>query len=152
LQHASDLAEYNTNVQLAVESFKAGNLAGREALKAIIFVNGGAAVAMLAFVGHLASISATHETIMAFGKPLSWFVQGVFFGTFATGLIYISRWCDRLYLSRDFEARDATNDNKPDIVQQKSGAAKFWKRMWSIVNTTTISCGTYALFCFARGC
>jgi hypothetical protein len=39
LQHVSDLAEYNVNVQWSLESFKAGNLAGREALKAITFIN-----------------------------------------------------------------------------------------------------------------
>jgi hypothetical protein len=109
-------------------------------------------VAMLAFLGHLASINAGHQTIIAFGKPLFWFVQGVFFATFATGLVYFSRWCDRLYLNRDFEAKDAVGDNKPDIAKQKSDSAKFWKRMWGVVNTTTILGGTYALLCFVFGC
>jgi hypothetical protein len=152
LQHATDLAGYNADLQRSLESFKAGNLAGRDALKGITLINGGAAVAMLAFLGHLASIQAGHETIVAFSKPLSWFVQGVFFGTLATGLIYFSSSCARLHLSRELERKEATRDNNPAIANQKSDAANFWKRLWAVVNTTTIVCGTYGLLCFVRGC
>jgi hypothetical protein len=152
LQHATDLAEYNADLQQSLESFKAGNLAGRDALKGITLINGGAAVAILAFIGHLAAIHADHETIVAFRKPLAWFVQGVFFGTFATGMIYFSRWCDRLHLSREFERKEASRDNKPDISQEKLNAAKFWKRMWVSVNSLNILCGIYARLCFVLGC
>jgi hypothetical protein len=107
---------------------------------------------MLAFIGHLASIHAEHETIIACSKPLGWFVQGVFFGTFATGIIYFSRWCDRLHLNREFESKEASRENKPQIAKEKLDAANFWKRMWASVNAATILCGTYALLCFARGC
>jgi hypothetical protein len=75
-EHKTTLAEYATDAQRSLESVRAGNESGTEAIKATTFINGGAAVAMLAFIGHLASIQAKAAAITGFARPLLWFVVG----------------------------------------------------------------------------
>jgi hypothetical protein len=53
-----DLAAYGANTSRSLQAVEAGNKAGAESIKAVTLINGGATVALLAFIGHLASISA----------------------------------------------------------------------------------------------
>src|SRR5438128_5691304 len=88
-EHKSALAEYAADTERALESVRAGNASGREALRAITLINGGAAVAMLAFIGHLASTSASPTMIINFAKPLRLFVIGTLLSVIASGVTYL---------------------------------------------------------------
>jgi hypothetical protein len=61
-----------------LEATKAANKAAEDALKAVTLLNGGAAVAMLAFIGHLASTRGDQATLTLLNRPLFDFVVGTF--------------------------------------------------------------------------
>jgi len=151
MQQAADLAEYNADVQTSLETFKAGNLAGREALKAVALVNSGGAVALLAFIGHLASIGAPSEIMIAFRSSLTWFIQGVTAAVVATGIVYFSRLCDGTSIARRMEARDARRENDATTAAQKDRGERSWWRAWFALNLCTIGTGIYSLISFIVG-
>ena len=61
------------------------------AAKASILINGGSAVALLAFIGHLVT-TANQAAIRALAFPLGAFASGVFLAALATSLIYLVQW------------------------------------------------------------
>jgi hypothetical protein len=62
---------WKTNNDAAIKS-------GEEAIKALILINGGSSVAMLAFIGTLASKDQhTSQQIATLARPLVWFASGV---------------------------------------------------------------------------
>ena len=62
-----------------------------DSTKAGLLINGGAAVAVLAFIGHLVTTQQT-RSIQAFSWPLVCFAGGVFFSALAATLIYFVQW------------------------------------------------------------
>jgi hypothetical protein len=77
--HASDL-----------ELFKSVILAGQNALRTAFLMNGGATVAMLAFLGKLSDVNQVKIPI--FSESLIMFVIGVLAITMSSGMTYISQW------------------------------------------------------------
>jgi hypothetical protein len=61
------------------------------ATKTALLINGGAAVTVLAFIGHLVTTGKL-ASIQAFSWPLACFAGGVFFSALAAGLIYFVQW------------------------------------------------------------
>jgi membrane protein YqaA with SNARE-associated domain len=68
--------------------------AGNNALRALIIINGGAAVAMLAFIGHLVSAGNGKLilTLPLLTAPLEWFGWGVALATLGTGFGYLTNF------------------------------------------------------------
>ncbi len=65
---------------------------GQAAMKSAFLINGGAAVALLAFIGHLVSIREVGHVSM-FARPLIVFVGGVLSAALATGVTYVTLSC-----------------------------------------------------------
>ena len=80
--------EYQATVQQRVELFRSAMTAAHGALKSAILINGGAAVAVLAFVGSLVQHGAT---IRGFGSVLAIFAFGAFLGALASGGAYLAQ-------------------------------------------------------------
>jgi hypothetical protein len=76
LQHASDLAEYSAKTNANIELFKSVIATSKVAIKSLLLINGGSAVALLTFIGHLATVGKP-GLIAPFALPLIWFVIGV---------------------------------------------------------------------------
>ncbi len=73
-----------------IEMFRSVILSGQNALKTAFLMNGGATVALLAFLGKL---SDQHQgKIAVFASALVVFVIGVLAITVASGLTYLSQW------------------------------------------------------------
>jgi hypothetical protein len=77
------------------EFFKTNNdaaiKAGEEAIKALTLINGGSSVAMLAFVGTMASKDQfAAQQIATLARPLIWFAFGVGFSVASAGLTYFA--------------------------------------------------------------
>lgn len=91
LQHESDLEWYKAQRQSEVEMFKSVIQTGQTALKTSIIVPGGAAVALLAFIGNI--WSETQSVVVAKALTLSvlLFSAGVLLGAVATGTTYLSQ-------------------------------------------------------------
>lgn len=77
--HASDLEMFRTVIQ-----------SGQNALKTALLMNGGASVALLAFIGKLTE--EQHSRIPAFTDALAVFVCGVFAIVVSSGFTYLSQW------------------------------------------------------------
>lgn len=73
-----------------IEMFKSVIMSGQNALKTSFLLNGGAAVALLAFIGKLTDSSKT--LIPQFALPLTIFVAGVLTISMTSGFTYLSQW------------------------------------------------------------
>lgn len=87
LQSNIEIEKHNHSADL--EMFKSVIQTGQNALKAFVLLNGGAAIALLAFIGKLADVSRSH--IPLFALPLTIFVIGAFFSTLSSGLTYLTQ-------------------------------------------------------------
>lgn len=87
LQAEVEKEKYNHSADL--EMFKSVIQTGQNALRAIVLLNGGAAVALLAFIGKLADVSRLN--IPLFAVPLTIFVVGAFLSTISSGLTYLTQ-------------------------------------------------------------
>ena len=87
LQSNVEIQKYNHSADL--EMFKSVIDTGQNALKAFVLLNGGAAVALLAFIGKLADVGRLH--IPLFASPLKIFVIGAFLSVASSGLTYLTQ-------------------------------------------------------------
>jgi hypothetical protein len=74
-----------------VEEFKATIQAGQAALKSAILINGGASVAILAFIGNLATSEKSKALIPILSCSLAYFVFGTLVAAMASGGAYLSQ-------------------------------------------------------------
>jgi hypothetical protein len=95
------MERYKADLQLMVEAEKSNHLSslemfrtviqsGQNALKTAMLMNGGASIALLAFIGKLTEARQGH--IPAFTNALAVFVLGVFCIVVASGTTYLSQW------------------------------------------------------------
>lgn len=97
----SELEQYKADLQLQVQQYRAEHegklemfrsviLAGQNALRASFLLNGGASVAMLAFISRLTEIHP--DKVVVFTASLIPFIIGVLAITMASGATYLSQW------------------------------------------------------------
>jgi len=97
----AELAKYQAELQLNIEQhrgihaaqlegFKSVITAGQNAIRSSFLLNGGAAVAILAFIGHLTEVAPTRVAL--FADVLVPFVGGVLAITVTSGVTYLSQW------------------------------------------------------------
>lgn len=93
LEHQSRLAEHRAVHEAQLEMFKSVLESGQTAVNTAILVSGGGTVALLAFIGNLATktpqASIPHALIVA----LILFAIGVLLGAMAAGGRYLSQMC-----------------------------------------------------------
>ncbi len=94
------LAEFEARHKSTLELFKATVEAGKEALNSVILINGGAVVAILSFLGAVAVKGAEQKLAGYLTLPLLQFGLGVFSGSFAFGVRYLSQACYGAYNER----------------------------------------------------
>lgn len=83
-----------------LEMFRSVITSGQSAMKSAFLLNGGAAVALLAFIGHLAEINPIK--VASFASGLLPFTLGVLAIAVTSGLTYLSQW---LYASSNPRAQ-----------------------------------------------
>lgn len=92
-EHERNIAWYEAQQSVAREMFRSVILVGQSALKSIILINGGAAVAMLAFIGNIASKQTLSiQAMTSFTQPMLFFAMGVLSGALGTGGTYMSQF------------------------------------------------------------
>ncbi len=95
-KYKAELASWVAKTQHAsaweLESFKQIIAMGQSALKSVTLINGGAAVALLAFIGHLAVVTTSKLQVAPFAESLRFFVAGVFCSALASGTTYLSQY------------------------------------------------------------
>jgi hypothetical protein len=75
-----------------LEVYRQVNAVGQSALKSIMLINGGAAVALLAFLGNLVN-SHANVALLPFANSMRGFVIGVFLSAVAFATTYLSQVC-----------------------------------------------------------
>lgn len=85
-----------------LEMFRSVIASGQNAIKSSFLLNGGASVALLAFIGHLAQFQPAK--VAPFSSCLLPFTYGVLAIAVTSGLTYLSQW---LYASTHLRARQA---------------------------------------------
>jgi hypothetical protein len=91
LQHESNLAQYRAEHESSLEMFRSVIESGRTALTSCILVNGGATVALLAYLGNLLSKNPDATAPKPLVLGLINFAVAVLLGALATGLRYLSQ-------------------------------------------------------------
>ncbi|PYK45626.1 MAG: hypothetical protein DME46_03715 [Verrucomicrobia bacterium] len=148
-QQAIDLAAYAANTSRSLEATRAGNAAGTEALRAVTLLNGGAAVALLAFIGHLASIGAPQSAIRVLREPLTWFVVGAFLAVAASAITYFAQGFTIRSLKHEFDSLDEEKPKeKRENARRRMGRSKLG---FGIVNSFAVVFGVMALCAFVGG-
>lgn len=77
--------------QSSVEGYKASIQSGQAALKSVILINGVASVAILAFIGNLATSEKSKALIPILSCSLAYFVFGTLVAAMASGGAYLSQ-------------------------------------------------------------
>jgi hypothetical protein len=87
----ANLAEYKANRANDLEMLRSVILTGQNALKSSMLINGGAAVALLAFISHIWDKTLAMGTIEGLTEALLFFVGGVLLSSVASGTTYLTQ-------------------------------------------------------------
>jgi len=87
--YSSHLARYEWEKESSIEMFKSVISSGQNSLKSNMLIHAGACVALLAFVGNLASNSATRSFISPLADAMLWFLGGVLLVSICYGATYL---------------------------------------------------------------
>lgn len=90
-EHESSLAHFRAIIDTKIEEFKSVITAGQSALRSAILINGGAAIALLSFIGHIWNTKPSPPVAKGLACSLLIFVLGVLAGSISTGLTYLSQ-------------------------------------------------------------
>lgn len=101
-QLQSNLEHYRATENNRLEMFRSVITSGQGAIKSSFLLNGGASVALLAFIGHLAQFRVA--LVADFAVPLLCFALGVLAIVVTSGATYLSQW---LYANEHELARKA---------------------------------------------
>jgi hypothetical protein len=88
-KHRGELAKYSAEANAQLELFKSVILSGESARKSFFLLNGGAAVAVLALIGHLSTSAITATQVSKFAFALVSFACGLLFAAGASGGTYL---------------------------------------------------------------
>jgi len=90
--YASQLAHYNWLKEQDIELFKSVIVSGQNTLRAAMLLHGGAAVALLAFIGHLVVAPGTRHLIGQFAPIMTCFLIGVLNVVVCHGITYLTQY------------------------------------------------------------
>jgi hypothetical protein len=91
LESQRTLAQYDAQTKHSIEMFKSVIESGREALNALVLVNGGAVVALLGFMGATISKGLPQSLGLNLTLPILQFGAGVLMGALGFGARYFSQ-------------------------------------------------------------
>lgn len=93
LEQQRSLAHFDAQTKHAIEMFKSVIDSGREALNALVLVNGGAVIALLGFMGATISKGLPAPLGMQLTLPILLFGLGVLMGALGFGIRYLAQAC-----------------------------------------------------------
>ena len=97
-QRASKIEAYKAKIQRFLDGFNSVISLGQSALKSCTIINGGAAVALLAFIGNIVLKSDAKPLVGGISNALFAFGVGLFLASLATGSTYFTQY---LYESKN---------------------------------------------------
>jgi hypothetical protein len=91
--YAGHLARYSWLKDQDIELFKSVIASGQSTLRASMLLHGGAAVALLAFIGHLVANINTRHLVGQFAPIMICFLIGVLNVVVCHGITYLTQYC-----------------------------------------------------------
>ncbi len=91
--YANHLSHYNWLKEQDIELFKSVITSGQNTLRASMLLHGGAAVALLAFIGHLVVNPSTKSLVGQFAPIMTCFLIGVLNVVVCHGITYLTQYC-----------------------------------------------------------
>ncbi len=132
-----EMKEYGDGVnKAAVES-------GHKALQAIMVINGGAGIALLAFIGSIASKDGINA-VAGLASTLHWFAYGVGLTALAMGVAYLVNYC---YANSASEMRRTWEH--PYVSDTASSIS--WRWVGIFFHAVTLGAALLALWFFVFG-
>jgi hypothetical protein len=87
---AFNLAQNQSQIDLAFERMRTTNVAGDAAIRTLVLINGGAAIALLAFLGHVVAQTGGTFSGEMLAQSMALFVGGVAMAGLAAGLKFLT--------------------------------------------------------------
>lgn len=119
---------------------------GTFAIRTLVIVNGGAAVALLAFVGSLVSgdVEGFLDNLADLTSPIMWFVWGVALASGSVGCAYFTNYSIAASSSKKERVWD-----HPYVTD--TTASKWWYRASAAFQILSVAAGVASLVCFIYG-
>lgn len=134
--HANEVDFHRQANQAAIDS-------GAAAIKTFFLLNGGASLAMLAFISAVAGPGRiTDGDLQSVAASLMWFTKGVAFAAASGGAAYLTNYCTAGLSSSRKRLRDWPYLEKP---------TKFWSAARLFFLLLAIACGLVSLGMFVSG-
>jgi hypothetical protein len=117
------MSDNSKNNGREIASFENANMQGQAALTAALLINGGASVALLAFVGTMMVKDMQKCLLLSLCFSMLWFVLGVLCAAIASGVTYVTGLINARWVDVMAEPTDTSNANEKEI--SKLGL-RFW--------------------------
>ena len=114
------------------------------AFRTLILINGGAAIAILAFVGSLISSDVNPDDLTALTAPLMWFVVGIVAVGFSVAGAYFTNYCVSTAIGRD-----TLTWEHPYIERNENSEAWYWRAQ--LFQYFAVAAAFASLTCFIFG-
>lgn len=85
------VAQHKRDADEGLEMLRTVVSAGLSARRDALLINGGGALALLAFAGHLVAQGAARALVTSLALPLSWFLGGVLAAALSSGVTYLAQ-------------------------------------------------------------
>ena len=131
-RYKCELEKWKTEIQHNLVVYQEVNMQGQAAMKAALLINGGASVAILAFIGTAMNNSTESFLLLKLCFSMLMFIAGVLSGAFAFGVTYLAGLAD-------------SNDSG---IAQSNKKPFNW---WPILNTIAIILVIIAYILFIMG-
>ena len=92
-EHERNLAQYEAQQLHAVEMFRSVIAYGQAALKSAMLINGGAAAALLAFIGNIWAKGVAPDAVSSLTSSIAFFAFGVLVAAVGTAGSYFTQYC-----------------------------------------------------------
>ncbi len=92
-EHERNLAHYKAQQLHAVELFRSVISYGQAALKSAMLINGGAAAALLAFIGNVWIKGVSPDAVSSLTSAIAYFAFGVLVAAIGTAGSYFTQYC-----------------------------------------------------------
>ena len=91
-ENEANLAQHRATIDVGLEHFQSVIQTGQAALRSAILINGGAAVALLAFLGRIWETEPSQTVVVGLPTSLLGFVFGVLAAAVASGTTYLAQF------------------------------------------------------------
>lgn len=122
-RYKCDLEKWKTEMHHSAVVYQQVNMQGQAAMKAALLINGGASVAMLAFIGTAMNSDTNNVLLLKLCFSMLMFIAGVLSVAIAGGVTYLAGLVNGVVVDTDQSDKSKVNR---------------WLKLWWVLNTIAI--------------